>query len=214
MQGQAPPERLLAGDLVIRRWRPEDADDLQRAVAESIRELRPWLAWANDELAAQVSFLEATAAGWKQGERFEYAIEDQQGNLLGSVGLMRRIGPGGLEIGYWVHSAHTRRGVAKLAVAAVTSAAFALPWVDHVEIHHDRENLASGAVPAGLGFRMIDELYRPPIAAADSGHDLVWRLAREQYPDSPGPALLESLRSVVPLRKAARATPRSATVCI
>ena len=131
--------------------------------------------WANDELAAQASFLEATAAGWEQGERFEYAIEDRERNLLGSVGLMRRVGPGGLEIGYWVHSGHTRRGIAKLAAAALTDAAFGLPWVDHVEIHHDKENLASGAVPAGLGFQMVrrstSRLWRMPTRAGISSGD-------------------------------------------
>jgi ribosomal-protein-serine acetyltransferase len=184
---------LLVGDLLLRRWRTEDLDALQRAVAESLKEMRAWLAWANDDRAAQAGFLEATAAGWEQGERFEYAVEHRDGTLLGSVGLMRRIGPGGLEIGYWVHSAHTRRGIAKLAAARLTAAAFELPWVDHVEIHHDRENLASGAVPAGLGFQMVKEIYKPPMARADSGKDLLWRLNRGDYPDSRARSLLESV---------------------
>lgn len=191
---QAPPARLSAGELLLRRWRAEDVDALQRAVAESIKQLRPWLAWANDQRSAQAAFLEATAAGWEQGERFEYAIENQARELVGSVGLMRRIGPGGLEIGYWVHSAHTRRGIAKLAAAALTSAAFELSWVDHVEIHHDKANLASGAVPAALGFEMIEEIYKPPIAEADSGHDLIWRLTRDDYPGSRALSLLEGAR--------------------
>jgi ribosomal-protein-serine acetyltransferase len=188
-----PPARIPVGDLVIRRWRLEDLDDIQRAVAESIQQLRPWLAWASGERSAQAAFLEATTLGWEQGERFEYAIEDPRGGLLGSVGLMRRIGPGGLEIGYWVHSAHTRRGIAKLGAAAVTAAAFGLSWVDHVEIHHDKENLASGAVPARLGFQMIEGVFKPPLAAADSGHDLIWRLSRENYAESRARALLESM---------------------
>jgi ribosomal-protein-serine acetyltransferase len=192
MQEQMPSERLPVGDLVLRRWQATDVDALQRAVAESIKQLRPWLAWANDQRAAQAAFLEATALGWVRGERFEYAIEDQMQNLLGSVGLMRRIGPGGLEIGYWVHSAHTRRGIAKLASAMLTAAAFDLDWVDHVEIHHDRENLASGAVPAGLGFQRIEEVHKPPLAEADSGHDLIWRLTRDQFPGSPAARLLSN----------------------
>ncbi len=176
---------------MLRRWRSDDVDSLQRAVAESLKELRAWLVWASPDRAAQASFLEATAAGWEQGERFEYAIEDREGNLLGSVGMMRRIGPGGLEIGYWVHSAQTRRGIAKRAAAALTAAAFELPWVDHVEIHHDKENLASGAVPAGLGFQMVQEIYKPPLADADSGRDLIWRITRDEYPGSPARSLLE-----------------------
>lgn len=47
---------------------------------------------------------------------------------------MARIGPGGLETGYWVHQAHTRRGLATAAAAALTDAALALPGIDRVEI--------------------------------------------------------------------------------
>jgi len=41
------------------------------------------------------------------------------GEIAGSIGLHGRIGPGALEIGYWVHRAWTRRGLATAASAAV-----------------------------------------------------------------------------------------------
>jgi ribosomal-protein-serine acetyltransferase len=190
----APPEQIVVGDLLLRRWRSVDLERLQRAVVESLRDLRRWLIWASDEPSAQSGFLRATSLGWDRGERFEYAIEDRRGRLIGSVGLMRRIGPGGLEIGYWVHSDHTGRGVAKLVSAAVTEAAFALPWVDHVEIHHDKANLGSGGVPAGLGFEMVEEIGKRELATDDSGVDLLWRLRRDAFPASQAKALLDAQR--------------------
>jgi len=186
-----PPSRIVVGDLVIRRWRASDLEPLGRAIAESIEQLRPWLAWANTDRAGQGDFLTATMLAWERGERFEYAIEDRQGTLLGSVGLMRRIGPGGLEIGYWVHSAHAGNGIAKLAAAALTAEAFELPWVDHVEIHHDKANDRSGAVPAGLGFVMVAEVRKPILAAADTGCDLIWRLRRQDFAGSVARSLLD-----------------------
>ena len=60
---------------------------------------------------------------------------------------MSRIGPGGLEIGYWVHRACTRRGLATAASAALVEAAFGLPGVDRIEIVHDELNVASAGVP-------------------------------------------------------------------
>jgi RimJ/RimL family protein N-acetyltransferase len=185
-----PPERLHAGELLMRRWRPEDLEDLQRAVEQSIDSLRSWLAWANDDPSSQRDFLDATALGWEQGERFEYAIQHRRDGLLGSVGLMRRIGPGGLEIGYWVHSRHTGKGIAKLATAVMTAAAFDLPWVDHVEIHHDQANLASRGVPAGLGFQMVEGLEKTPRAPCETGVDLIWRLDRKEFPASSARLLL------------------------
>jgi Acetyltransferase (GNAT) domain len=71
--------------------------------------------------------------------------------VVGSCGLMRRIGPGGLEIGYWLHPAYTGRGLATTAVAALMGQAFTLEDIDRVEIVHDAANTASGGVPVGWG---------------------------------------------------------------
>ena len=185
-----PPARMRVGDLTLRRWHLSDVEALQRAVAESLKELRPWLIWANGDTGEQASFLEASVAGWEQGDRFEYGIESPQGQLVGSIGLMQRIGPGGLELGYWVHSAHTGQGIAKLAAAKLTEAAFELPGVEHVEIHHDKGNLRSGAVPEALGFTFVKEIVKYGLAPGDTGRDLIWRLRLEDFPASRAGALL------------------------
>ncbi len=92
---------------------------------------------------------------------------------------MGRIGDGGLEIGYWVHPAHTGRGVATAASAALTEAALALPGIDHVEIHHDQLNLASGRVPAKLGYTCTcTKPTTVALAPGDSGVTKVWRITR------------------------------------
>jgi hypothetical protein len=44
---------MEVGELLIRRWRLADVEALQHAVAESLRELRPWLAWANGDTSEQ-----------------------------------------------------------------------------------------------------------------------------------------------------------------
>lgn len=187
-----PPARMEVGELLIRRWRLSDVDPLRLAVAESLDELRPWLIWANGDTGEQAAFLEASVAGWEQGDRFEYGVENPRGQLVAGMGLMRRIGPGGLELGYWVHSAHTGCGIAKLAAARLTAAALELPDIDHVQIHHDRANRRSGAVPAALGFELIEEIAKDTLAPSDTGRDLVWRMRREDFSTSPARILLES----------------------
>ena len=83
---------------------------------------------------------------------------------------MARIGDGGLEIGYWVHPGFTGRGVATAAAAALTEAALALPGIDRVEIHHDILNLASGRVPAKLGYDCVGTTATTvELAPGDSG---------------------------------------------
>jgi len=92
---------------------------------------------------------------------------------------MARIGPGGLEIAYWVDAAYLRQGFATAAAAALVEAAFALPGIDRVEIVHDEANVASRGVPRKLGFAEVER--RPkdgPHTPGESGVDIVWRMTR------------------------------------
>ena len=104
--------------------------------------------------------------------------------VAGSCGLHRRIGPGALEIGYWVHAAFVRRGIASKAAALLTDAAFAIPDIERVEIHHDKANSASAGVPRRLGYRFVGEQRDEVTAPADSGIECVWRIERDEWPGS------------------------------
>ena len=85
---------------------------------------------------SEAEFLARSARDWQSGTAYNWAITIG-GALVGGIGLMTRIGPGGLEIGYWVHRAYTRRGLATTASAALVEQAFRLPGVQRVEIVHD-----------------------------------------------------------------------------
>jgi ribosomal-protein-serine acetyltransferase len=176
-----PPETLSHGQVILRRWRPGDAAALLAAVVESKEHLRPWMPWAEgyDEARA-AEYLSDCDEQWTAGTGFAYAITVGD-HLVGSAGLLGRAGDGGLEIGYWVHSDWTGRGIATDAAAALTEAALALPGIDRVEIYHDAANAASGRIPAKLGYARIGA--RPtrdlaPAAPADTGTDVLWRLTR------------------------------------
>jgi ribosomal-protein-serine acetyltransferase len=175
------PRAILTHEPVtLRRWRAADADLVYRAVTESIDHLRPWMPWAADyDRSSAADFLRQCEQDWDSGAAFNYAIISG-GDIAGSCGLMARIGPGGLEIGYWVHSGYTRRGLATAAAAALAAEAFTIPGIDRVEIVHDAANVASGGIPRKLGFTMIGR--RPPQAeqpaGGEDGTDVVWRLTR------------------------------------
>lgn len=182
---ETPPEHLTQdradfGRVELRRWRASDADLCFRLVTESLEHLRPWMPWATDdyELADAQDYMERCEDSWADGTAFQYLII-ADGTPAGSAGLMARIGPGALEIGYWVHPASIGRGVATAASAALTAAALALPGIDHVEIHHDERNLASGRVPAKLGYTHVEtRAERVEMAPGDSGTTLVWGITR------------------------------------
>jgi ribosomal-protein-serine acetyltransferase len=95
--------------------------------------------------------------------------------IAGSCGLMARIGPGGLEIGYWVHRDYVRRGLATAATEALTDAAFGLPGIDRVEIVHDELNVFSEAVPRKLGFTRVGQRPLDVVPEGGTGLGIVWR---------------------------------------
>ena len=177
----SPPETLNHGQVVLRRWRSDDAAALLAAVIESQEHLRYWMPWADEYDAEQAAhYLRDCDTQWAQGTGFAYAIT-VGGQIVGSAGLHNRIGPGGLEIGYWVHADWTGRGIATDAAAALTQAALALPGVDRVEIYHDAANAASGRIPAKLGYARVGELPARdigPAAPGDTGTDVLWRFPR------------------------------------
>ncbi len=179
----AAPERIdLGGGLVLRRWRPADAEAMSLAIDESLEHLRPFMPWATPAgVEERGSILASWEQEWDAGGALIYGLF--LGPVAaGSFGLHRRIGPDGLEIGYWVHVAHTRRGYASAASAALTTAAFTLPGIEVVEIHLDRANLASEGVPRKLGFTLIGESpKRPPAAPAESGIWRIWRMPRDRW---------------------------------
>lgn len=188
-QPAPPPATLVVGDLTLAAWRPADDRRALAAVVESLPELAPWMPWATEayDIAASRDYLRHTGVEWASGAGYTYALvetADPEGPVLGAVGLHRRIGPGAFEIGYWVRSSHTGRGYATRAAAALTRAAFALPGIDRVEIHHDVANPASGRVPERLGFTRFAMVAVPAQAPSETGQQHHWRLHAADYAGS------------------------------
>src|SRR6201981_301809 len=173
-ENERPDEVIERGPVTLRRWRADDLDALFGAVTESVGHLRPWAPWAADYTRASAEeYLAGSVKHWNEGTEYNYAITTA-GALAGSISLMARIGPGGLEIGYWVHRANTRRGLATAASAALVEQAFRLPGVDRVEIVHDELNVASGAIPRKLGFTEVERRPLDQPSPAGSGGGVGW----------------------------------------
>ncbi|MFI0819073.1 GNAT family N-acetyltransferase [Streptomyces sp. NPDC021098] len=173
-----PAEILRNGQVELRRWRATDLDPLHRAIEESLDHLMPWMPWAAvQERQQTAAYLERSEREWDSGEVYGYAITTED-TVVGSCGLARRIGPGGLDIGYWLHPAWTGHGLATLAVEALVRQGFALPGIDRLEIVHDEANLPSAAIPRRLGFTEVARHQVPggPTAPGEVGIDVIWRM--------------------------------------
>lgn len=161
----------------------EESAAVASAVKESLEHLRPWMPWAGPE-AAEPVHQRARIAGamrnWDAGTEFVYTVflpglqPAADGAVVGTFGLHRRIGPGGIEMGYWMHAAHCRKGFATAAARALTGAALALPDVRLVEIHCDEANAASAAIPRKLGYRLDRIDRRMPEAPGETGRLMIW----------------------------------------
>ncbi|GAA3139926.1 GNAT family N-acetyltransferase [Planomonospora alba] len=176
MERVPPPEEIDAGPVVLRRVTEADAEGVAAAIGESIAHLQPWMAWAHDghSLDDALGWIRRSEEGWAEGTEFNYLIRLADGTVAGSIGLMARVGPGALEIGYWLHAGHTGRGYATAAAGALTAAGLALPGIERIVIKHDAANHASGAVPRRLGYREVERVPRDPVAPAEAGVDVVW----------------------------------------
>ena len=169
--------------LLLRRWTVDDAEALALAVAESIEHLRPWMAWIDQE-PTPIELRRAMIEAWERdlaegGDAvFGVFVGDR---IAGGCGLHRRIAPDGLELGYWIHPSFLRRGLATAVAFSLTDAALGLPGISHVEIHHDKANLASAGVPRKLGFQLLGEEPDEPEAPADLGIECRWRMDRDRW---------------------------------
>jgi RimJ/RimL family protein N-acetyltransferase len=174
----SPPETIEVPEGVLSRVCENDGEEFALAVRASLDHLRPWMPWAT-EAAAQVDAqrLRSREAEtlWAHGSDYRYALrQNQAGLVIGSFGMHRRVGPGAIEIGYWMHADFAGRGYATAGAGALTRAALDLGDVERVEIHTDEANVVSAAIPRRLGYRIDRVDVRPPEAPAESGRLQIW----------------------------------------
>lgn len=172
------PKTIDAGEVVLHTWRPEWAEAAAAAVQASLAELAPFLLWATAEydVTTARTYIAEVAEQRNRAEAFGYAVFTVAGELVGAAGLMTRMGPGTLEIGYWIHSGHTGRGYATMAATALARVGLSMSGIERVVIRHDAANVASGRVAAKAGFVEVDRVERKRDSPGATGTDVVWEL--------------------------------------
>lgn len=180
------PYRIQTPRLVIRCYQPADAPLLHQAISESLMHLRAWMPWAMAEpqtLEQRVARLRLMRGQYDLDQDYTLGIFNPEENLLlGSTGLHKRQGKNALEIGYWVHVAHTGKGYAREAAQALTQAGFDYFGAERLEIHCDPTNLASRAIPQRLGYTheaTLKNRTRSPLG--EKRDTMIWTLFREDF---------------------------------
>ncbi len=178
---------IVARPVVLRSYRGDELPALLEATTASLEHLRPWMPWASAEpLELELSgFIRKAVSAFRRGDEFNYAMWDDSTSLMvGGAGLHPRLGPGRMEIGYWVRDGWLRQGIATAAARALTSIAFTMPGIDEVHIHCDEANVASAAVPRHLGFRLLRTVEDTIDAPAEIGRGMEWAITAGQWEQS------------------------------
>lgn len=179
---QFPDAITLASGEIIRRYENADVEALHRAIEESREHLTPWMAWAAIPQPTRAE-REVMFAEWNAEPRdTTYGVFDIEGNVVAGTGLHDRGGPTDIEIGYWVHAAEVGKGLATRITETLTAVAFeSEPSLLCVRIKHDAANVASGRVPARLGYTRTNVEVESAEAGKESCELWTWEMARSTW---------------------------------
>jgi RimJ/RimL family protein N-acetyltransferase len=184
-----PAYRIDTERLVVRCYQPSDAKLLAESVTESLEHLKPWMPWAHDEpepFVEKEKRMVRFRGMFDLNENFVYGIfNKEEAKLLGGTGLHPRLGDNELEIGYWIHKNHVRRGLVTESTAALIKVAFEIVHVHRIEIHCDPRNIASASVPRKLGFIHEGTLREKTPFLNRWSDSMVWGLLEKEYPNTP-----------------------------
>jgi RimJ/RimL family protein N-acetyltransferase len=186
---KGPAYRIVTDRLVIRCWKPADAPLLKAAIDASLDHLRPWMPWAADEpqtVESKVARIRSWRAKFDSDDDFIYGLFDrEETQVLGGAGLHTRAGDSAREIGYWVHAAHIRRGLATELAGALTRVGFEVDGVGRIEIHCDPTNHASAGVPKKLGY-VHEATLRAALARPDGTFrpTMIWTMLKDEAPST------------------------------
>lgn len=142
-------------NIVLRPHEVRDIDPLFAAIHESIAELSPWLPWCHPGFSREelAGFVEVSRKGWLDGSQYQFAILDAlTGSALGGISLNHIARSNRLaNMGYWVRTSVTGRGVATEAVKLLADYAFRDLGLSRIEIAVIPENVASSRVAERAG---------------------------------------------------------------
>jgi ribosomal-protein-serine acetyltransferase len=170
-------ETVLSDDAVLLRpYRKSDADELHKAIRDSLTELKPWLPFAHDDYSIKETreWLKTRSRGWKDGREYDFAIIDMMdGSFLGGCGL-NNIDKGNMNanLGYWVSTSHSRQGIAAAATVLLAKWGFKEIGLNRIEILIATGNERSLRVAEKVGAHR-EGVMRRRIVVRDKVHDAV-----------------------------------------
>ncbi|MDH3260329.1 MAG: GNAT family N-acetyltransferase [Acidimicrobiia bacterium] len=171
---------------MMRPFRRRDADDMTEAVQASQTELNEWLPWAHLDYAKgdATNYIRDSIKSWREERAYDWAIRrlDDPDRHIGNISVWfvsRSFKTG--EIGYWVRTDETTRGVATEVAARALQIAFEELKMHRVILRIAVGNRASERVAEKLGF-FREGVLRQEIKVRGKWLDhSVWGLLEHEY---------------------------------
>jgi ribosomal-protein-serine acetyltransferase len=172
--------------LELRPFRRRDLDAVAEAIESSMDDLELWLPWANRSYGRSETnrFLRESVSAWSDGRAFDFAIRalDEPEFHLGNISVWptsKRERAG--EIGYWIHSSATGKGVATEAAARVAQVGF-----EELELHRITLRIAVGNRPSErvaekLGFTKEGLLRKEVLVRGRWMDHTLWAMLEDEY---------------------------------
>ena len=133
-------------DISLRPYRLDDGAALHEAAIESVWEVRPFMPWCRPDLTVDEGrrWIEAQVSAFAVRKVFEFVILAPDGRFLGGCGLNQIDEENHrANLGYWVRSSATGRGVATAAVRQLVQWAFNNTPLVRLEVIVSTQNAAS-----------------------------------------------------------------------
>jgi RimJ/RimL family protein N-acetyltransferase len=143
---------LRADGILLRPWRDDDAPAVTAACKDP--EIARWIPiipspYSDEDARA---FLEQSRVNWELGDAYNFAVVNEDGELLGSIAMrVLRFRTG--HIGYWVTGDARGRGIATKALNALCRWAVDDLGLKRLELVTDPRNVASQRVAEKAGFQ-------------------------------------------------------------
>jgi ribosomal-protein-serine acetyltransferase len=167
---------LTDGTISLRPYRLEDAEELYLAVRESLNELQQWMPWCHPDYSIEESreWLASHEGVSNGGTEYGFRIADARTDqYLGGVGLNQiRSLHRSANLGYWVRTSATKRGVATRATRLVARFGFEELNLVRIEIVAAVGNLASQRVAEKVG-AVREGVMRKGLLIHGTPHDAV-----------------------------------------
>lgn len=160
----------------VRPFKPSDDQSFLAAVLASFNELNYWLPWCHENyaLADAQAWIAMCEDSWRSETAYPLGIFDaESGQVIGGAGINQIdktycIG----EVGYWVSTPYTNRGVAQFAARQTAEMGFQKLGLTRLEIIVLTHNLASQRVAESIG-AVRECVARNRIYFQDKPHDAV-----------------------------------------